>query len=207
MAKAPVPDHRTPQASPLTEVVDHLDDVATQETVRVSDILSDFGSASFAAVLLILSVILVSPLSGVPLLSTTVGLCIATVAAQGAVGRQKLWLPDRLLRSQFSTQKMSSGMGRLQQLAHWIDRRTARRLAPLVGGAGARILYGVSALFGLILPALELVPFSSSLIGAGIALVATGLLVKDGLIAMIGLLWLSFAALFPVFTIRAVLSA
>jgi hypothetical protein len=53
-------------------------------------------------------------------------------------------------------------------------------------------------LSGLMMPFLEFVPFSSSLVGAAVALLAFGMLARDGLFVMLGLalylgpLWLVF---------------
>ncbi|MEO0751320.1 MAG: exopolysaccharide biosynthesis protein, partial [Pseudomonadota bacterium] len=78
------------------------------------------------------------------------------------------------------------------------------RLASLVAPPASRALYAICAFAGACLPLLEFIPFSSSLFGLGIALISTGLLARDGLIAVFGLVTFGVAASIPAFVYTAV---
>ena len=183
---------------PVTTVVETLEDVTERDETRIGDILSEFGSASFPPVLLAISLLLVSPLSGVPLFSSIAGVAIFLIASQGMMGRKHIWLPRRLKDWTLNTKRSDQVTDRARRLAAWLDKGTDARLAALVSPPASRTLYGICAVSGLVLPLLELIPFSSSLIGASVALISTALLARDGLIAVIGLFILCVAATIPI---------
>jgi len=195
-----------PAGKVVYEVVDQLSKVAKAQDTSLGDLIAEFGTASFATVLLAVSLLLVSPLSGVPLFSSCCGMIIALVAGQGAWGRSQIWMPPRIMRIQISTGRLTPWIAKLRKAAAWLDRRTATRLPTLVTRPLSRGLYGVCCAFGCLLPVLEFVPLSSSLVGACIALIATGLLARDGLFALAGLCGLALASALPVFAVRSVLS-
>lgn len=191
---------------PVTAVVETLEDATRDDEVQIGDILSGFGTASFPPVLLAVSILLISPLSGVPLFSSIVGIIIFLVASQAMVGRRHIWLPKRLKAWKLNTERSDRITDRARRLAAWLDRGTEARWAALVSPPASRIFFGICALSGLCLPLLELIPLSSSLIGVAIALISTGLLARDGLIAILGLVALGLAAVIPVVTYSALLA-
>lgn len=191
---------------PVTAVVETLEDATEDDEVRIGDILAEFGSASFPPVLLAVSLLLVSPLSGVPLFSSIIGIVILLIAGQGMIGRKHIWLPQRLKAWKLNTRRSDRILDRARRMAAWLDRGTESRWAALVSPPASRVLYAICAMSGLILPLLEFIPLSSSLIGVAIALMSTGLLARDGLIAVLGLVALGLAATIPVFTYIALLT-
>ncbi len=80
----------------------------------------------------------------------------------------------------------------------WLDARTHRRMSYLVTPPLVFIPQILCVLTGLTMPFLEFVPFSSSLAGTAVALLAFGMFAKDGLFILFGvtpyiaLLWLVF---------------
>ncbi|MCE8007428.1 exopolysaccharide biosynthesis protein [Aestuariivita sp.] len=188
---------------PVSTVVAALEEATETDEVCLRDILSNFGSASFPSILLLAALLLVSPLSGVPLLSSAIGGLIFLVAVQGMIGRTYLWLPRRLMAWKLNTARSDKPLDRVLRFAEWLDRGTQARLAPLVSPPASRVLYAFCALSGICLPLLELLPFTSSMIGVAVALIATGLLARDGLIAVLGLVTLGLTSLIPAFAFSA----
>ena len=93
----------------LTSLLDTLDPEtsvtgATTQTrdardgLTVREMLDRVGARSFGAALLVPSLVLVSPLSAIPLVPTISGLLILTIATQAFLGREHLWLPKFLSR-------------------------------------------------------------------------------------------------------------
>ncbi len=184
-------------------MIDELETLSGADHLLMRDLIAQFGVASFSTLMLVVSVLLVSPLSGVPLFSTVCGITIALIASQAAWGRTALWLPDRLLDAKFSLSRLGRGLHWMRRLARWLDERTAKRLAVLVTQPFSRVVYGACTLAGLGLPFMELVPFTSSLIGASIAVISVGLLAKDGLLAVLGLIALPTIFLIPIFAVSS----
>jgi len=191
---------------PVTEIVEILDDAIHEEETVLGDILEEFGPTSFTSCLLATSVLLVSPLSGVPFFSSLCGLVIFLIAIQAMVGREVIWLPTRITKIKITSHKADRAMGYIKRAAAWLDRKTEARLAPLVSQPAIRSIYGVCAMCGACLPALEIVPLSSSLLGIAVSLMAIGILARDGLIAICGVLSIPVAGLIPAFAYSAILS-
>lgn len=69
--------HRT-----LDHLLDALDDAGTCEDVSVQDILDEIGERSIMPVVLVVSILLVSPLSGIPGLPTLSAVILLLVIGQ-----------------------------------------------------------------------------------------------------------------------------
>jgi hypothetical protein len=189
---------------PVNTVVDTLEDAARADEICMRDVLEEFGPASFSSLLLVVSLLLVSPLSGVPLFSSLCGVMIALIAVQGAMGRDHVWLPRKIVDLKLTSDRADQVICRIRKLAQLLDRGTASRLAVVVGPPATRVLYTICMLCGAILPLLELVPFSSSMIGVAVSFISVGLLARDGLIALFGLSLLPLAAALPALAYSAI---
>lgn len=184
--------------NPVTDIADTIDEMAEPDAVCVSDLLDRYGASAYAPAIFIPAIMLVSPLSGVPLLSSVLGFTIMLIALQGLIGRDAIWLPGWVRRQELSHQTAGKVSGLIRKFAEKLAYVTRERLLFLVTPPLRRVVYGVCAVSGMLMPFLEVVPFSSSVVGGSIAVVAVGLLARDGLIVLIGLicLILSFAVPF-----------
>ena len=185
---------------PVQDIVARLDDTAKGRVrVTLRDVVEAFGRRSFLPMLMVPALLVVSPLSGIPLFSTVCGLTIALIAGQMLwPGRDHLWLPERLMRRNVSGARARQAVARLGRLAHRLDGLARDRLRWLVtAGPGRRLLETCCLLAGLAMPVFELVPFTSSILGFAVLLMATALLTRDGLFAILGLGVLIGAPLVP----------
>jgi hypothetical protein len=183
----------------VQDILGRLEQVSQARTVTLGDVVAAFGARSFLPMLMVPALLLISPLSGIPLFSSVCGLTISLVAAQMLwPGRDSLWLPARLMRQQVRGVRARQAVARLDRLGRWLDGHARRRFAPLVTGAGGRAVLGAACLFaGSVIPLFELVPFTSSLLGLAVLLIATGLMTRDGLFAVLGLVVVVIAPLVP----------
>ena len=172
----------------MGQVLDRARSAAGQGPVSVARIVGSLGHASHAAVMLIAALIVVTPLSGIPGLSSTGGLIIAVTAAQMIFGRRSLWLPGFVLRRKVSGQRFCAGLSWLHKPAAFIDRHTRARWGLLLRKPGRTAVQALCLLCGLAMPFLELVPFSSSFLASAVAVLSVALVVKDGALALLGLL-------------------
>ena len=178
-------------------VLFRLEALTGQKTVTLRDVVEAFGEAAFVPLLIVPALVVVSPLSGIPFLPTVFGSVIALVALQALVGKRRLWLPGVLMRRRISGERLESALRRVHRLAEWIDRNSRSRLTPLTRpplDAGSKALCVVS---GASMPFLELVPFSSTLLGVAVVLLSTSLLVRDGVFVLLGAAVMGLAALIP----------
>ncbi len=170
----------------VRDIVDRLERVADRERLTVADVLDAFGPTAFLPVMLIPALLVVSPLSGIPLFSSLCGLTIALVAVQMLAGRSRLWLPGKIRRREIEGARLRHGAGRLQGLADWIDRNAQGRFPLLVGRRAQRFVIAACLLAGATMPLLEIVPFSSSVLGLSVVLLCSGLLTGEGLFVLAG---------------------
>lgn len=165
-----------------------------QQTVSVGALVSSFGRAGILPLMLLPALIVVSPLSVIPLLPAVNGLIIALAALQLAAGRKYLWLPGWLSRQTLPTQRLKSGVRRMAPFAAWIDGRTRARLEFLTAPPISWLIALMCAVCGLAMPFLELFPMSSTLLGATVVCLGLGLLVRDGALILLALLPFGLAA-------------
>ncbi|WP_226779116.1 exopolysaccharide biosynthesis protein [Oceaniglobus trochenteri] len=191
---------------PVRHIVEQLDALSDSEKISVREIIQNFGRTSFLPMLLVPALMLVSPLSGIPLFSTFCGLWIVAVALQRLARRERLWLPGLITRREVSGAALHRAAGRLRWVADWLDRNSRPRLRVLVTPPLSLLAYFMCAVAGLVIPFLELVPFSSSILGLLVALVAVGLLVRDGVYLIVAVGVGAVAASIPAFLVSQVVN-
>lgn len=137
--------------------------------------------------LLVPALVAVSPLSGIIGMSSFCGLWIAAIAVQLLLRRDHIWLPEWMQRRSLSRKNVQAAVRKLRGPAHWLDEHKRKRLTFVLrfpfGIVIACIILGI----GLMMPFLEFVPFSGSLAGLTVALLALGLLYNDGIFVLAGL--------------------
>lgn len=167
---------------------------ATDERVSVGEIVHRIGEGAFPPLMLAPALVVVTPASAIIGLSTFCGMIVALVAFQMVIGRDRLWLPAFILNRTVRQQRLERILGHIERPARFIDRLTRRRLTILVDPPMARLWALICLLLSLIIPVLELVPMSSTIIAATISLFALAMLARDGLLVVVGLLVLGGAA-------------
>ena len=195
------PASAAPTERPIESLVNRLVALSDRDAVTLADVLEALGRHSFLPMLIVPALLLVSPLSGIPFFSAVCGLTIALTAGQLVwPGREVRWLPARLMRQQVSGHRARQAISGLCRLARWLDRNATPRLHVVVERQpGRSVLEFACLLAGLAIPVLEIVPFSSSVLGLSVVLITTGLLTRDGLFAICGLCVLAAAPLIPLF--------
>jgi hypothetical protein len=170
----------------LIDILDALDDVDQGEWVSVGDILQEIGTRSFAPLILVPALILVSPLSGIFGLPTIGATLIFLITIQKLAGARHVWLPGFLKRRRVKADGLHKAIGWLRRPCAWVDRHTHRRLTILVSRpANFAVLFTILAIT-MIIPALEFLPMVTSFFAGAIAYFAVGLLARDGLFTILG---------------------
>jgi len=181
-------------ARPLGEVLDALAAAAEGDTVSVDVLIETLGRRSFPALVLAPSLIAVSPASGIPGLSGTLGLVVATITAQMLLGRTKAWLPGFITKRCIATARLHRALNWLRRPVGVLDRFARPRLVVLVSQPLVIVPLMTMCAIGLTMPLLELVPMSATIAGAILTIFAVGLLVRDGVLVLLAL---SFSAIAP----------
>lgn len=144
--------------------------------------LAVLGDRAFGALLLILSIPNILPVPG---LSTATGVPMILIGAQMAFGRSGLWLPRRVQAVTLDRDAFLAVMRRARPWAERVERHLRPRLPVLVGARAER---GLGLAIMLLAAALALpIVFGNQPPAFAIALIALGLIERDGLFVLAGL--------------------
>lgn len=168
----------------LTSLLDRLVQRTGEEKVSAKDLVDTIGHRAFPALILVPALVITSPASGIPGLSALGGVTIAIVASQYVWGRKSVWLPKFILKRTLPSSRLNQAIGFLRPPSGWIDRILRSRLTFLADKPFSQVLAIVITLLGLIMPLLEFVPFSSSIVAAVISIFSLALLFRDGVLTL-----------------------
>lgn len=185
-----------PENRALTKLLRQLHDRTSGKEVLVEELVEAVGHRAFPALILVPALIVISPVSGIPGVSTMAGITISVIAAQYICNRKSVWLPRIILRRSFPSKRLEQTIDFLRRPSSWVERLLKARLTFLAEKPCSLVLLVVIMLLGLLMPLLELVPFSSSIAAGAIALLSLSLLFRDGLLAVLAAGMLLFAGYF-----------
>lgn len=178
-----------PEVSSLEQLLNQLELVAEhQERVSMANLVEVAGRRSFGTLLLIVGVILSSPLSGIPGMATAMAIFVLLIAAQLLAGRRHFWLPRWLLSRSVKRHQLLKALGWLKAPARFVDSFLRPRLTWLVHSMGTYFIALVCVLLAMIMPTMELVPFSATAAGFTLVFFGLALVSHDGLLVMIAFL-------------------
>lgn len=185
--------------SSITAILQQLQrailDQPDARTTTLRTLLVVMERSSFPALLLVFSMLLVSPLSAIPGATTVLGLTIAAILGQFLLGRQHAWLPAFLLDRPIQAARTLRALRRLDGPADWLERRLRRRLGWLFHPPLSKAPKLLAFMAALCAPLMEVIPASGTSVGAAITLFSAGLLARDGVFVLVGA---CLAAIMPV---------
>ena len=149
--------------------------------VSVGEILAALKDRGFGVFMILFAL----PNAVIPGISFILGAPVVLFALQLAFGRGEVWLPEFMRRQKLSAALFEKVAARVERFLVWVEKRSMPRWCSVVTGAGERFLglyIAVVAAF-LMMP----IPFGNGLPALGIALMAVGLIEKDGKAAVIGM--------------------
>jgi hypothetical protein len=171
-------------------------EVLPEGSITLRDLLSMIGEQGMLFFCIILTIPFLTPIP-LPGVSTVFGLLIMLISL-GVILNRVPWLPRQLMNRGISSSQLNPVLRRGSQLFSKIERFIRPRILALTHKATTNRLNGFALLLGgavLILP-LPIIPFSNTLPGWGILLLAAGMLQRDGVFVIIGYLVTIFSALY-----------
>ncbi len=177
----PAPN-RPAAAMPPERTSDILTRLAAQtggETISVGEIVDALSDRSFGIIMILFAL----PNTILPI-AWVLGAPILIFAVQMALGSEKPWLPDFMRRQALSRETFSKAINFVVRYLIKIEAFLKPRWTFLTAKAMERLL-GIWLTF-LTLVLLVPVPFGNALPSFGIAIIAAGLLEKDGLAIVVG---------------------
>lgn len=154
--------------------------------------LSDaMGERAFGLLMLVLALPCCLPF--IYLLPQLVALPMLVLAGQMAQGRQSPWLPETLRKRKLPVSGLADVLSKAKKYGGWLENLAHPRFAFMTGAKGIRVI-GTLMLIpcaSILLP----LPLTNTVPGIGVAVTSVGLIERDGLFVVlglvIGLLWVA----------------
>ena len=169
-----------PPRQTLGALLDALEPDPKADRISIRHLVRAIGDNSFATIILVVAVLLVSPISGIPFTPTLGALTILLITAQALTGRRHLWLPGFMMRRSISAARLRRGLQSLRRPAGWMDRYSRARLGILSSGPFRLLGYLAAATLALSWPMLEILPFITSFSAGAVAMLMFGIVTRDG---------------------------
>ena len=176
----------------LEDVIDHIIALAHRNgaasyggRVSVADLMDTIGERSFGPLLLVPSLIAVSPVGAIPGLPAITSAVIVLIAAQILLRHEHFWLPGWLQRRSMDARKMETGLEKSRPVARFIDHLLRPRLPRLTRGIFFYAIALACLLIGLITPILELVPLGGIPPNAAVVAFSLAITARDGVWALL----------------------
>lgn len=171
------------------------------ERVTLAQILEKVHERGFGMLLFILALPMALPLPVPPGVNVILASPLIILTAQQALGRHTIWLPQKLLEASFSQKKFSR---LIQMCLPWIVRLEVF-VRPRLGFLTRGVFSCLIGLLGLIMALTVCIPLplTNTVPSLGIACMAIGVIMRDGLAvlagAFIGTLWVALLIGFVLF--------
>lgn len=175
----------------LEDVIDHIIECCIksgplhQGRVCVSDLMDAIGERSFGPLLLVPSLIAVSPVGAIPGLPAITSVVIVLVSAQILVRHEHVWIPGWLARRSIDAGKMEKGLTKFKPVARFVDHMLLPRLPWLTRGPFFYAIALLCLLIGLVTPILELVPLGGIPPNAAVVAFSLAIVARDGVWALL----------------------
>lgn len=166
----------------LSDTLDILASGCAGDTISVDDLTSTLGTKCFAGLLFCLAAPNIVPTP--PFVDIALSIPLAILSVQLIAGMRRPWLPAWILRREVSTDRFATVVARLSPLTRRVEIVMKRRLTPLTGVIGHRVIALVCLALSVVL-ALP-IPLGNAVTGGAIALFALGLMYRDGVAVLAG---------------------
>ncbi len=175
----------------ISDIFRNIDTQITGEYVSIDHLLEALHERGFGILILLLSVPMALPIPVPPGINVLLASPLILLTAQQALGRHTVWLPEGMRKKTIARQKMSTVIQAILPWSERIERFIKPRLEFVTLGVFSHLIGG----FGLIMALTICVPLplTNTVPSLGIALMAIGVIMRDGVAvlcgAVIGMAW------------------
>ncbi|MFO7481230.1 exopolysaccharide biosynthesis protein [Oceanibaculum nanhaiense] len=174
----------------VSDLLDRLEQSARSgEGLSLDRFLQIAGHRFSGPLFLIPGLIALSPLSGIPLVPSFLGLTVSLICVQLILGRRHLWFPAVMRCIALDSERVLRMVRFLRMPGRFLDRATRPRLTFLTQGLAVRFAAMICLLTAMSMPLLEILPFAATLAGAVISFFGLSLTTRDGLLMLFALVF------------------
>ncbi len=169
---------------PLSELLEELFAAEGERAVTVREIADRIDERGFGLALLLLALPTLIPVLP-PGSSGVVGGLYVLLAIQMALGRERPWLPRRVLEYRLSPRTTQGLRDRGVRIVRWMERVSRPRWTPMGDTALLRLCAVFVLAMGVVL--FLPLPFLNTLPGLALLAMGVGLLNRDGILLALGI--------------------
>lgn len=180
---------------PISEVLSDLAKTLPREKVCTFDVLEALHERGFGFLLFLFALPAALPLPGLGI-NVIIALPLVFLTAQQALGRSSIWIPEAMKYKSISRARFESMLEAALPFIHKLEIFVRPRFGFITQGVFGNVI----GVFGLVMALSVCVPLplTNTVPAFGIALMAIGVVMRDGLAviagAVIGLLWVGMLA-------------
>ncbi len=169
----------------LEDVLDCIGQITPEAgRISVAAFMQAIGERSFGPLILVPSLIALSPVGAIPGLPAITSIIVVIFAVQMLWGQDHVWLPHWLKARTIDSAKLETGLRRFRPVARFIDHLLRPRLSFLTRGPFYYAIGVMILLVALVTPVLEIVPLGGIPPNAALVAFALAIVAKDGLWAL-----------------------
>lgn len=172
----------------VTQLLDIIKDTANHcdGKVTLQNILDVVGQRTFGPILLLAGLVTLTPIIGdIPGVPIIMGTIVFLISVQVLFRKEHFWLPPWLLKRSVKPEKLCKVVGWLEKPAHFIDRFLKPRFMFFSAGPAVHIIAVLCLLVAIVMPVMEMIPFSANGAGAIFTTFGLSLIARDGLLSLI----------------------
>lgn len=180
----------------LIGALEQIADQAGEDGMSLGEFVDALGERAFGIILFAMALPVSIPfLYGVP---QVMALPMMALSAQMLLGRGEPWLPARFKASRLEKRGLTRMAQGGRKWFGWLEALARPRLTALSGPTAERIIGGIFVIFctSILIP----LPATNTTPGIALAIAALGLLTRDGLLVLggllLGLVWIALLLVF-----------
>ncbi len=178
----------------LSDIFDDLCVDQNDENITLETILHNLNNRGYAPLLIVPSLIILSPVGAIPGVPAILGLFIFFVAFQMMLGRSEPWLPSFVKKLKFETKSFCSGLEKSEPILKKIERVIKPRYCFLATNKLAYFFVSImSVILSMGVVSIGFIPFLPDLLVLPILFFSIGLLTQDGIVIILGMIALLIA--------------
>lgn len=170
----------------LGGLLDRIKEKTDGDDIAVRDLVRALGRRGFGSLFVLTALLAVLPTGMIPGMSVLTGTVMLLLSIQLLFGSSRIWLPDAIMRRSIGRDRLIDSLERARPWADRIDRFVHPRLTFMLGPPMHQIVALLGIVLSLSMYPLALVPFGAFPAGVAFVVIGTGLMVRDGLVILGG---------------------
>ncbi|KCV83190.1 exopolysaccharide synthesis, exoD [Actibacterium atlanticum] len=160
---------------------------AGREKVALRAVIEALGARGFGPLLVVLSLLVISPVGMVPGVPAIVGATLFLIGLHMMIGRTRLWLPARLGRVMIGANLLRGAAKYLRKVMGWLHPVLGQRRSGLSASPLAVALIGITCVAsGVIIIFAGFIPGLPFALSWHLLVFGLGLTLRDGVLVAIG---------------------